>query len=300
MISVRNLMKSFRDLVALENVTCDIEEASIYGVVGSNGAGKSTLFRLLAGVYRPDGGTILCDGEPVYENPVVKEHIVFVADEMYTLPGASLDRMAQLYGSVYDAFDWYRYEHLAHIYEIDRKARISSFSKGMRRQAAVVLALACCPKYLLLDETFDGMDAVKRQVTKAMLNEAVDNQGTAVLLASHSLRELEGTCDHLALLHQGKLVLDEDVGELHESYFKVQAVFREELDRSLLLGIEMVRVEQSGAVCNMIVHGDRDQVMQRLKRLDPMLLEIVPLNLEEVFICQMERLGYKAAIDWLN
>ena len=214
MIEVRGLTKRFGDFTALCNVTCTIPEGCIYGMVGSNGAGKSTLLRLISGVYRPDAGEIFIDGQPIYENTAMKARIAFVPDELYFLGGADMRRMARLYAAAYPAFDKARFEALTASFRLDPTKPLSTFSKGMRRQASIILSLSSRPKYIFFDETFDGLDPIMRTLVKKLIVEDVLDRHATAIITSHSLRELEDTCDQLALLHKGGLVLESDVQNL--------------------------------------------------------------------------------------
>lgn len=201
MIKAENLTKKFDDFKALDNISCNIPHGCIYGMVGSNGAGKSTFLRLLTGVYRADEGLITIDDEKVYENPDIKSQIAYVPDELFFLNGASMDRMASLYKAAYKNFDSERYEKLAETLGLNRRKSLNTFSKGMKRQAATILAISCKPKYLFFDETFDGLDPVMRNLVKSLICQDVVERNATAIITSHSLRELEDTCDQLALLH---------------------------------------------------------------------------------------------------
>lgn len=295
MIKAQHLTKSFGDFCALNDISCSIDAGSIYGLVGSNGAGKSTLIRILAGVYRQDRGAAVLGDRPIYNNPEVLSRIAYVPDELYFLPGASMDRTADMYKSCYARFDRERYRKLSDRLSLNRKATISTFSKGMKRQAATVLALSTLPDFILFDETFDGLDPVMRNYVKSVICEDVVDRGAAALFSSHSLRELEDSCDQLALLHRGGLVLESDIQNLKTAQFKVQIAFAEDFDKSLFENIPrmcVLRFVKHGSVANMIVRGDRDDVSSSLRALSPLLLDILPLTLEEVFTYELEALGY--------
>ncbi|MBQ6706547.1 MAG: ABC transporter ATP-binding protein [Clostridia bacterium] len=292
MIEVNNITKKFGSFTALDNVTCTIPEGCIYGMVGSNGAGKSTLLRLISGVYRPDAGEVLIDGEPVWENETVKAQIGFVPDELYFLSGASMTRMAELYKAAFPRFDQKRFRELADAFGLDTKKSIGTFSKGMKRQASTALALACCPKYLFFDETFDGLDPIMRTLVKKLIcNDVIERKATAII-TSHSLRELEDTCDQLALLHKGGLVLQSDVQNLKTSLFKVQIAFNRDFDRDTFRELNLLHYTRHGSVASIIVRGDREQTVAILQSKMPVLLDVLPLTLEEVFTYEMEALGY--------
>ena len=292
MIQVEKLTKTFDKKVALNNLTCRIPDGCVYGLVGSNGAGKSTFLRLLCGIYKADAGKILYDGMHVYENPVVKETIMFVPDELYFLPQASMNRMAKMYRSIYKNFSMEKFQKLAEAFGLDPKANINTFSKGMKRQAATALALAVQPKYLFFDETFDGLDPVKRNLVKTLIYNDVAERNSTAIITSHSLRELEDTCDQLALLHQGGIVFESDIQELKTSLFKVQIAFREPYSCDLFGDLPMLTYTQKGSVANFILRGDKEETEARLSAMDPLVLDILPLSLEEVFIHEMEALGY--------
>lgn len=292
MIRTENLTKKFDSYTALKDISCTIQDGCIYGMVGSNGAGKSTFLRILSGVYKADGGRALLDGAPIYENPQAKGQIVFVPDELYYINGASMERMAALYASLYPSFDRSRYKTLAGELGLDLKKNLNTFSKGMRRQAITILALAVRPKYIFFDETFDGMDPVVRSYIKKLICQDVLDRGAAAIITSHSLRELEDTCDQLALLHRGGLVLESDIQNLKTSQFKIQIAFQEAYDRQKFDGLDLVHFSKYGSVANLIVRGDREETLNKLRTMQPVLLEALPLTLEEVFTYEMEALGY--------
>jgi ABC-2 type transport system ATP-binding protein len=293
MISVKNLTKKFDSFTALENISCSINDGCIYGMVGSNGAGKSTFLRILSGVYRQDSGTATIDNSIIWDNPDVKKRIAYVPDELYFLPGATINRMAELYGSVYKSFDKKRLSELIGTFGLDPKRQLGAFSKGMRRQAATALALSCRPDYIFFDETFDGLDPVMRNYVKKLICDDVIERKASAIITSHSLRELEDTCDQLALLHKGGLVLESDIQNLKTAQFKIQIAFSGDYDKSKFDGIDILHFTKHGSVSNMIVRGNREETAAKLSAMNPLLLDILPLSLEEVFTYEMEALGYK-------
>ncbi len=292
MICVENLTKRFGDFTALENVSCNIANGCIYGMVGSNGAGKSTFLRMIAGVIRPDSGTVTMDGAPVWENPETKSKIAFVPDELYFLPGATLSRMQTLYESAFPSFDKEVFWRLVSELKLPKKKAISAFSKGMKRQAATALALACRPEYILFDETFDGLDPVMRAYVKNLICEDVLTRKATAVITSHSLRELEDTCDQLALLHRGGLVFERDIQNLKTEKFKIQIALAAPFDKETFAFLSPLHYVQYGSVANFIVQGERNEICARLTPLQPLLLDVLPLSLEEVFTYEMESLGY--------
>ncbi|HPF88754.1 MAG TPA: ABC transporter ATP-binding protein [Candidatus Limiplasma sp.] len=292
MIIANNVTKRFSDVVALDHLSCKIPDSCVYGLVGANGAGKSTFLRLASGVFQPDDGSITMNQQPIFENMDVKKHCVFVADEFWSLPHADMKRMADLYAAAYDTYDFKRFHALTKEFELPEDRPLTAFSKGMRRQAATILALSTGADVFFFDETFDGLDPVMRNLVKKKLYDEVFDRGATVIVTSHSLRELEDTCDQLALLYKGGIVLESDVGELKTSIFKMQVAFTGEYDQTKFDGLDIVSFNKQGSVSTLIVRGDKTECRTKLETLSPLLLEVVPISLEEIFIYEMEALGY--------
>jgi len=292
MIIANNVTKRFSDVVALDRLSCKIPDSCVYGLVGANGAGKSTFLRLASGVFRPDEGTILMDQQPIFENTDVKKRCVFVADEHWALPHADMKRMADLYAAAYTNYDFRRFHALAKEFNLPEDRPLFTFSKGMRRQAATILALCTGASVYFFDETFDGLDPVMRNLVKRKLYDEVFNRGATVIVTSHSLRELEDTCDQLALLYKGGIVLESDVSELKTSIFKMQVAFAQDYDKTRFEGLDMLSYSKLGSVATLIVRGDKTTAQKKLEAMAPLLLEVVPVTLEEIFIYEMEALGY--------
>ncbi|MBQ8280875.1 MAG: ABC transporter ATP-binding protein [Lachnospiraceae bacterium] len=292
MIKVTNASKHFGDFTALNKMNAEIAEGSIYGLIGSNGAGKSTFLRLITGIYQAEGGSVEIDGEPVWNNPKAKKKFLYVPDELFFLPGANMNRMAKMYKDYYPDFDEERYNLLTERFGLDPKANISTFSKGMKRQAATILALACKPQYLFFDETFDGLDPVMRKLVKDEIMEDVKERKITVVITSHSLRELEDVCNQLTLLHKGGVIFESDVVNLKTALFKIQVAFNEEYDESKFEGIDVINFSKKGRVSNFIARGNREEVIAKIEAMNPLLVDVLHLSLEEVFVYEMEALGY--------
>lgn len=292
MIKAENVTMRFDDFTALNNLSCSIPDSCIYGLVGSNGAGKSTFLRLISGVYKPESGNITIDGAPVWENPEAKQKIVYVPDDLYFLPQSNMDRMAHFYKALYPDFSFERYKNLTATFKLNPKANLNTFSKGMRRQAATILALSTMPQYLFFDETFDGLDPVMRNLVKQVIYNDVMERKTTTIITSHSLRELEDGCDQLALLHKGGIIFESDIQNLKTSLFKVQIGFHEHYGREKFEGLDMLSYTQMGSVASFIARGDKDAAAVKLHAMNPVLIDFLPLSLEEVFIYEMEALGY--------
>lgn len=291
MISAVNLTKRFGDFVALDNLNTQVEQGSIYGLVGANGSGKSTLLRLIAGVYFPDGGSILLDDQPVYENPSAKDQVFYLSDDLYFLPKITTQEMAIFYQGLYSGFDLKKFKRLGALFPIDLDAKVSTFSKGMRRQAALLAALSSGARYLLLDEAFDGLDPVIRLMIKKLLAEEMDQRELTVIITSHNLRELEELCDHIGLLHGGKILFEQELGSLKFDFCKVQAVYDHGVDWEGT-GLKILQKQQRGKVVSLLVRGNAEKTLRILQEEKPIFSETVPLTLEEIFIGEMEAAGY--------
>ncbi|MBR5012084.1 MAG: ABC transporter ATP-binding protein [Clostridia bacterium] len=292
MIKINGVTKYYDSLKSLDGVNAEIPDGSIFGIVGSNGSGKSTLLRVMCGIFRADGGEVLYDGENVYENVKLKDRILYLSDDQFFLPSSTLGDMAKLYSSVYSSFSWETYHKLAELFGLPQKRKISTFSKGMQKQAAILLGLSARPRYLLCDETFDGLDPVMRQLVKRILADEVAKGGMTPIIASHNLRELEDICDYIGLLHKGGILFESEIDALKENIHTVQAVFKEEIPKESLLSLNTVSVKHRGSMVTAVVRGTYDEVAKSIEALSPDFYEIIPLTLEEIFISEMEERGY--------
>jgi ABC-2 type transport system ATP-binding protein len=292
MIEVKEFTKKFGNTIALDHISCSVGNSSVFGLVGSNGAGKSTLLRSLAGIYAPDGGTIEIDGAVPFENTMVKSRLFFIPDYPYFLPQASLSDTADFYQRLYPNWSRKHYEELCRIFPIDGKVKIGNMSKGMQRQAALIIAISTQPEYLLLDEIFDGLDPVMRQLLKKILSSEVSERGMTVIIASHNLRELEDLCDHVGLLHKGGVVLERELDELKLGINKVQSVFKPMPEMNVFKDLDIVKSEIRGSLVNFVIRGTKEEILAKINALNPIFVEVLPLTLEEVFISEMEVAGY--------
>ena len=288
MIKVHNVVKTFDGFRALDGLTMTVEKGSIYGLVGPNGAGKSTILRHITGIYRPDSGSILVDGQPVYENPAVKARMSTIPDELYYFNSASTRDMMKFYRGIYPHFDSQRYEALREAFpEVNEKHPIRRLSKGMQKQSAFWLSLCCQPDLLVLDEPVDGLDPVMRRQVWSLLMNDVAQRGTTVLVSSHNLRELEDVCDHVGILSHGKVLLERSLTDLQDNVVKLQIAFREEEPPRLPAELNILHASQLGRVHTLIVRGDPKAIRARMAMYDPLLMEALPLSLEEIFIYEM-------------
>lgn len=292
MIQVQNLTKSFDGTLALKNVSAEVEKGSIYGLIGSNGSGKSTLLRILAGIYRPDSGEVSLDGGPIYESNPQKQRIFYISDDPYVTPNASLEDMAHFYKRFYPRYNMELFEDLVHQFQLNSKAPMKRFSKGMQRQGHIIQALAAQPEVLLCDETFDGLDPMRRQAVKRIFAQAAADKSIQVIITSHNLREIEDICDQIGLLHQGEMLLTRSIDDIGRSLQKVQVAFNAQKVQGDFAGLDIALFIQRGRMSEMVVRGERTAIAEHIQAMNPLYWEIVPLTLEEVFITEMEVRGY--------
>ncbi|MBQ6000886.1 MAG: ABC transporter ATP-binding protein [Clostridia bacterium] len=292
MITVNHISKSFDRILAVDDVSAEIQQGSVFGLIGSNGAGKSTFLRLLAGILKPDAGEILIDGQPVYENPAVKERCFFISDEQYFFQNATPESMKQFYQSLYPLFDEQRFYHLMEGFSLDPKRRIASFSKGMKKQVSVICAVSSRADYVFADETFDGLDPVARQAVKSLFAADIADRGMTPVIASHNLRELEDICDHVGLLHQGGILFSRDLSDMMLGMHKLQAAFSRPVEPSDFPSLEILRFEPRGSLVTMTVRGEASEIQSAVAAMQPLFMELLPLSLEEIFISETEVAGY--------
>ena len=291
MIEIRNLTKSFGDFKALDSVDLTVESGAVYGLVGPNGAGKSTLIRHLTGIYRPDSGTITVDGKPVFDDPDIKSRMLCIYDDIYYYMHATTKDLARFYRGLYPRFDMDRYERLREAFpEVQDTAPLRSLSKGMLKQSAFWLALCCRPEILVLDEPVDGLDPVMRRQVWSLLMSDVAEEGTTVLLSSHNLRELEDVCDHVGVMHHGKMLLERSLSALQGNVSKIQILFRDPAPE--LPDLDLLHRSSTGKMHTLIVRGDPQTVQERLGALEPVYMEALPLSLEEIFIYELGGVSY--------
>lgn len=291
MIKIIDLVKGYeKNKPVLKGLNVTIAEGSIFGLVGINGAGKSTLLRVLSGVMKADGGQVLVDGEEVYENENAKGKIFFLPDDPFYTSNVTAEGLADMYRAVYD-LDMQVFKDRLAQFALPANKPIRNFSKGMKRQVFVALALAITPKYLLLDESFDGLDPLARLTFKKCIVELVEEKGTAVIISSHSLRELEDICDSYGILDHGEMTcsgeLATDISRVH----KFQAAFDREVKEEEL-GFACMAFEQTGKVARFITREKKEVVLEKLERLNPIFVEEIEVDFEELFIGEVQSKGY--------
>ena len=287
MIEVRDLVKTFDGFAALRGATLTVPKGAVYGLVGPNGAGKSTLLRHITGVFRQDSGEVLVNGVPVYENRHVKENIVSIPDDWFYYNQSTIREMAALYAGLYPRFDWERFERLRELFQLPEKKTIRRMSKGMQRQAAFWITISCLPEYLVLDEPVDGLDPVMRRQVWQVLLDDVAARGTTVLLSSHNLRELEDVCDHVGIMDRGKVLLERTLSDLQDTTVKLQVAYKTAEEPTLPAELQILHHSRVGRVHTYIMRGNSEEICRRMQITDHVLLEAIPLTLEEIFIYEL-------------
>lgn len=293
MIRISNLNKTFGKNKVLDNLNCNIQTNSIYGLIGANGAGKSTLLRIITDIYRRESGTIEIDGKEIEDNQELKQKIVFVPDDLFFFPGYTLLDMGKFYKSMYQKFDMEYLKELAETLKLDLNTKIQNFSKGMKRQCALICAIATNANYMLFDETFDGLDPVVRNLLKKIIVKQMEKQETTIIMTSHNLRELEDICDNLGLLYKGGILFESDIDSLKTNMFKIQISLKEEFGKETFLGLDIMSYKKVGSIATLIIKGEKEKAKDALEKLNPIILDFLPLTLEEMFIYEMEVLGYE-------
>ena len=292
MIELHGVSKRFGRMEAVSRMTGEIREGSVFGLVGTNGAGKSTCLRMMAGVLKPDEGKVLVDGQEIFENEEMKSRVFFISDDQYYLPNATPKEMMEYYRIFYTCFNEERFSELMEKFGLEKERKISTFSKGMKKQLSVILGICANTKYLLCDETFDGLDPVMRQAVKSIFAMEIMNRDFTPVIASHNLRELEDICDHVGLLHKGGILFSKDMEEMKETIHKVQCVVSEESKYRLLKNLDVMKTESRGNLLMLTVRGSKADIEEKFQKENPVYFEVLPLSLEEIFISETEVVGY--------
>ncbi len=292
MIKADNLTKRFQGVTAVDHIHAEIQDGTVFGLIGTNGAGKSTFLRMAAGILKPDEGTITLDGKAVFEDTRVKARCFYIPDEPYFLGNGTPDDMKTFYQGIYPNFDTDRFGKLLKSFELDGRRKIQTFSKGMKKQLAVLLGICAGTDYLFCDETFDGLDPVMRQTVKSLFANDIEERHLTPVIASHNLRELEDICDHVGLLHRGGMLLSKDLDDMKMNIHKIQCVLPAGLDRTNLQDLDIMTTEQRGSLLTLTVRGQKEEIQARMQSYHPVFFEMIPLSLEEIFISETEVAGY--------
>ena len=292
MITAENLTKKFDDIMAVDHVSANIREGSVFGLIGTNGAGKSTFLRMLSGILRPDEGNVTIDGEQIFENEKVKSRLFYISDDQYYFNNASPLDMMEFYSRVYPGYDKERFHKLLASFGLEARRKIHTFSKGMKKQLSVICGICANTDYLFCDETFDGLDPVMRQAVKSIFANDMSERNLTPIIASHNLRELEDICDHVGLLHRGGILLSRDLDDMKLNIHKLQCVLKDGMTAEDLTALQRIKTETRGKLYTITVRGTKEEVQGLMESYQPVFYEVIPLSLEEIFISETEVAGY--------
>lgn len=287
MININNISKSIDNIRILKNINLKINTGSVFGLTGANGAGKSTLLRMMCGIYAPESGEILFDGEPVYDSPKVKNKILFVNDETVQYTKYTLTELKNFYKIYYPNFSEELFDSLTEKAKLPRDKKLSSFSKGMKRQAIVITGISCQTEYLILDEAFDGLDPAMRTTVKNIIFDAVIDRSLTVVLSSHNIRELNEICDSAAMIKEGTVTFVKDINSECD-IFKITTAFRNDCLKEDFPELDIVKFEKNQNICTMIIRNKKNTIETIINKKNPVFLNINPLTLEEIFIVETE------------
>ena len=294
MIEAKNLTKRFGSLMAVDHINAQIRDGSVFGLIGTNGAGKSTFLRMLSGVLKPDEGSVTIDGKEVYENVEVKSRFFYISDDQYFFSNSTPEQLMKFYMGVYPKFNKNRFIHLMDSFELDRKRKINTFSKGMKKQVSVICGVCAGTDYLFCDETFDGLDPVMRQTVKSIFIGDMEERNLTPIIASHNLRELEDICDHVGLLHKGGILLSKDLEDMKFHIHKIQCVLGgRQQEKELEKELQVLKVQHQGSLLMITARGTRSEIVEKVQAKNPLFMEVLPLTLEEIFISETEVAGYE-------
>lgn len=293
MIQIKQVDKYFGKFKALDHINLHIKKGSVYGLVGPNGAGKTTLIKHIVGVFQQDKGNVLVDGEKVYENKKLKERMVFIPDELYFFSQYTIKAMAEFYKKTYPKWNQERYNKLKTVFNMEDNRKISRLSKGMKKQVAFWIAICCMPDVMILDEPVDGLDPVMRKKVWSLLVQDVAERQMTVLVSSHNLRELEDICDYVGIMHQGKVLIQRDLDDLKSDIHKIQVAFKDEYPTTLFDNEVILHKENKGSVYVIIIKGNEKELIEKINKYNPLVLDILPLTLEEIFMYEVGGVGYE-------
>lgn len=290
MIKIENLTKEFDGFVALNNLNLNVKKGSIYGLVGVNGSGKTTIIKHLAGVYRQDKGNIFIDNKPVYDDVSIKERVGFISDDLYFFPNYSIKTLKDFYSNLYNNWNKDRFDMLLKLFKLDQRRTLTKFSKGMQKQVAFIFAMSIMPDVLLLDEPVDGLDPIVRKLVLKEIVDDVANRQLTVLISSHNLKEMEGICDSIGIVKNGKMLIERDLDDLKSDVHKVQVAFKDSVSKgkNKYTDLNILHIENRGSVELLVIKGKELDILNKIKSLNPLVYDILPLSLEEIFMYETE------------
>lgn len=292
MLKIQGVTKKFQEQIVLSDIHLSIEDGSIFGLIGPNGSGKSTLLKIIAGILKPELGCIEVDEMNIYDIPEMKQNIFILSDDPYYFMNASIKDMKEFYKCWYPSFDEERYKKYITIFHLDELKQMKNFSKGMKRQAFIAIALAIAPRYLLLDEAFDGLDPIMRHVFKQAIAELLEDSKMTIIISSHNLRELEDICDSYGILENCQINTAGNIEVDKRHIHKIQLAFSQEMNKTDFDSLDILSLNIQSRIVSMVVKGDMEVIHKTLDALHPLMKEVLDVNLEELFIYEMKQKGY--------
>lgn len=294
MIQIENITKKFDEKCAVNNLSLEIPEGMMFGLLGINGSGKTTLLRIIAGILEADAGRVAVDGKPLES---AKKKIFYLPDDPYYFSNASVEQMAEFYERQYPEMDRETVTYMAEALELDVKRPLRTYSKGMKRQAFLILALCAGTEYLLCDEVFDGLDPIVAEVMKNLFRQVMKQRKFTAVVASHRLNEVEDICGNIGILHKGGLVTAGDMRGRAEHVKKYQCVFRddihsEKLKKELGEALDIVRFHEDGCFVTLVIRDAEGNAEEYLRKQGAELVRGASMSLEEIFIAEMEGKDY--------
>ena len=292
MIIATNISKKFDKVEAVVDITAEIKESQVFGLIGTNGAGKSTFLRMISGVIKPDIGTVTIDGLDVFENEQAKREFFYISDDQFFFLNANPIDMANYYKNIFRQFNLVKFNDLMKKFDLPQNRKIRTYSKGMKKQLSVILGISANTKYILCDETFDGLDPVMRQAVKSIFASEMESRGLTPIIASHNLREIEDICEHIGLLHKGGMLVSSELDALKLKIYKLQCIFTSPVSENFFDGLDIVSHNNRSSLYTLTIRGELHEIKDKIESLNPTFYEIIPLTLEEIFITETEAKGY--------
>ena len=292
MIIATNISKKFDKVEAVVDITAEIKESQVFGLIGTNGAGKSTFLRMISGVIKPDIGTVTIDGLDVFENEQAKREFFYISDDQFFFLNANPIDMANYYKNIFRQFNLVKFNDLMKKFDLPQNRKIRTYSKGMKKQLSVILGISANTKYILCDETFDGLDPVMRQAVKSIFASEIESRGLTPIIASHNLREIEDICEHIGLLHKGGMLVSSELDALKLKIYKLQCIFTSPVSENFFDGLDIVSQNNRSSLYTLTIRGELHEIKDKIESLNPTFYEIIPLTLEEIFITETEAKGY--------
>ncbi len=289
MIKIQNLTKNFSNIKILDDISLEFEPSKIYGILGTNGAGKSTLLRTIAGIYKADKGMVLLNNRNVFENIDAKSEIFYIPDEEAYFPKNNISDCIKYYKVLYKSFDNEVYNTLQDLFKLDQNRDIKSFSKGMKKQALLLITLSFVPKYIILDETFDGLDPLIRMKVKKQLIDLVEEKQICLIVSTHNISDIENLVDTLIIVNKNKVLINDNFDDKDQKYYKVGVCFKENFDVNTL-PLQIKDVKTLGSIYTIIFENKKEDIEKEINSLNPIVFDIVPLTKEELFMLEVEGL----------